>query len=113
MYKFFSTFVFIFCISTSFVFADDIVITQYPTNPKLGEQVTLTLTSDKYNLNIANIVWTVDGVEADSGVGRKTLNLNTNIEGKTQVVDVKVSQDGFNDGETQLFFRGKYKFSTL
>lgn len=94
-------FLFSFFLITNFVFADDVNITQFPDSPKEGQEVSLKLQSDKYDLNIAKITWSVDGTEVDSGVGRKTLTLKTSQNGLGQVVLVKVEQEGYDDSSAQ------------
>ena len=96
--------------SFSFVFADNLILTQYPESPKEGEQVTLTLDSDKYNLNIAKITWTVDGSQADSGIGRKTYSIKTSQNGFGQVVAVHVEQDGYDSSDAQKVVEANTNF---
>ena len=49
------------------VYAADATISQYPDNPKEGEEVKLKLESDKYDLNVANVTWLIDNQEVDNG----------------------------------------------
>lgn len=96
--------------ANQFVFASDLTIRQFPESPREGEEVKLTLESDKYNLNIANITWSVDGQESDSGVGRKTLSLKAPTNGLAQIILAKVSQEGFNDDQIQKALEANTNF---
>lgn len=90
--------------------ADDINIKQYPESPREGEEVKLTLTSSKYDLNLANITWTLDEIEQDSGIGRKTLTFKTSQNGKSQTVGIVVKQDGYEDSYLQYIVEANTSF---
>lgn len=92
------------------VFAQDLSIRQYPENPKEGEEVKLTLSSDKYDLNRSKIIWYINGEEADNGIGRKTLAFKTSPTGSAQVILVKVSQEGYDDAEIQTVVEANTDF---
>jgi len=94
----------------SISFAADLNVTKYPESPKEGEEIKLTLTSDKYNLDLAEITWTLDGVELDSGTGRKILNFKTSSSGQTQVIVTKVTQEGYNDSQIQTVIEANTNF---
>jgi hypothetical protein len=100
IFKIFSLFCFAFFTYSS-VFAEDLIFRQYPQNPKEGEEVKLTLESDKYNLGNAKITWIVDGSERDNGVGRRTFTLLVTNDKPAQVVVVRVEEEGLNDGSAQ------------
>lgn len=100
----------IFLLSLNISFALDLSIRKYPESPKEGEEVKLTLESDKYDLNIANIVWTVDGEEQDSGIGRKTFTFRTSGNGVTQVVVARVTQEGYDEGVAQTVLEANSNF---
>ena len=101
---------FVFLFAFNFCFADDVTITQYPDNPHEGQEIKLTLQSDKYDLNLANITWTIDGVEADSGIGRKTLTMNTSANSLGQVIVANITQDGFDPGQIQKVVEANTNF---
>lgn len=100
----------IFLFLFSFSFAQEVTITQFPDSPREGEEVKLTLTSDKYNLNIANITWSIDGQVADSGVGRKTLVMNASTNGVAQVVIASIEQVGFDPSQAQRVVEANTNF---
>ncbi len=100
----------IFTLSFSFTFADDLGISQFPDSPREGEEVKLTLSSDKYDLNKATITWSIDGVEVDSGVGRKTLTMRTTSSGLAQIILVNVEQEGFNPAQMQKVVEANTNF---
>ena len=93
-----ATFVFVF----SYSHADDINIRQYPERPRAGEEVRINLLSNVYNLNIADITWTLDGVEIDTGIGRKTVFFKTNLDGRSQNLLVFVEQEGLNSQQISI-----------
>lgn len=105
-----SFFVIFFCFFISISHADDLNITQYPVSPRPGDQVTLTLQSDTYNLKLANISWTIDGQPVDSGIGRKTLTLTASQSGVGQVVAVNVTEDGYDPSATQIIVQPNTNF---
>jgi hypothetical protein len=105
----FTLFILIFLFQME-VSAQDLSIRQYPENPKEGEEVKLTLSSDKYDLNRSSIVWSVNGEEVDTGVGRKTLTFKTSPTGSAQIVLVRVSQEGYNDAEIQTVVEANTDF---
>ena len=107
------TFLFL-CFSLLFTinsaFASNLDIRQFPESPKEGEEVKLNLESDKYDLDISTITWSVDGAQVDSGVGRKTLSIKAPTNGLAQIILVKVSQEGFDDGQVQKVIEANTNF---
>jgi hypothetical protein len=101
---------FVMSLSTTFVFAEDLVLSQFPDNPREGEEVKISITSDKYNLNAAKITWSVDGKEVDSGVGRKTLNVRTSTSGASLIILANVEQEGFNSAQVQKVLEANTNF---
>ncbi len=93
------------------VLAADLFISKYPETPKEGEEVTLTLESSTYNLNKANIEWSVNGKIVDSGVGRKTLTERTPLGG-SKVVRVNITEEGQEsiNAETTIIANTSYIF---
>ncbi len=111
MRKLFSLFfLIVYNLSFNIVFAADLNLKQFPESPKEGEEVKLTLQSDKYDLNVANISWTIDGVDTDSGVGRKTLTMNTSRTGSAQIIVATVEQTGFNPDQIQKVVEANTNF---
>lgn len=102
--------VFIFFISFSFVFAADLTIKQFPESPREGEEVKLTIESDKFNLNSADITWLVDGQVVDNGVGRKALIINASSNGLTQIILAKVEQEGYEPAQIQKVVEANTNF---
>lgn len=102
---------FLVCFFTfSIVFADDLMISQYPDNPREGEEVKLTITSDKYNLDQATITWTIDGNQYDQGIGRKTLNITAPTNGNSEIIVARVEQAGYNSAEIQKVLEANTNF---
>lgn len=108
--KKFWVFLFLTSALTNFVFADDLSISQFPDSPREGEEVKLTISSDKYDLNIASTSWSVDGQIVDSGIGRKTLTLKTSSTGLPQIVLITVEQDGYNPAQVQKVVEANTNF---
>jgi hypothetical protein len=106
----FLVFLFIVFSGITFAYASNLSVRQYPDNPREGEQVKLTLESDKYDLGAATITWTIDGQVADSGVGRRTLDMKTSQNGLGQVVVATVEQDGYNSDQIQKVVEANTNF---
>ncbi len=108
--KKFWVFVFSIFFTSNFVFASDLSIRQFPESPREGEELKLTLESDKYDLSVAHITWSVDGQQVDSGVGRKTLSIKAPTNGLAQIILANVSEEGFNDGQIQKAIEANTNF---
>lgn len=100
----------IFFVTLNFSFAQNLSLKQFPDSPREGEEVKITLESDKYDLNIANITWSVDGQIVDSGVGRKTLNIKASSNGLAQIILASVEQEGYNPDKTQKVLEANTNF---
>jgi hypothetical protein len=65
-----------------------------PTNPRVGDSVTLTLSSDSLDLNSSKIVWYIDGV-ARKETTNKSITINTKNSGdKTTIRVIVQTVDG-------------------
>jgi hypothetical protein len=104
------SFLFFTLFSISTVSAQNVSVKQFPDSPREGEEVKLTLESDKYDLNIATVTWTVDGEEVDSGVGRKTLSIKASSNGLAQIILAKVEQEGFDPDQIQKVVEANTNF---
>lgn len=105
--KIFFSFLFMFflCFNLSFAQAADLFIKASNDSPKEGETVKLTLNSNKYDLNKANIIWYIDGNEEDSGVGRRTFSVLMTNKNPVQIIAVSVQEEGLNDAAIQVILQ--------
>jgi hypothetical protein len=112
MNKFFGVLSFTFLVLgfSNYCFAEDLTISQFPDNPREGQEVKMTLESDKYNLNKAEVTWLIDGAEYDKGVGRKTLILKAPNDGLSKIILVRVEEEGLSPYETQKVFEANTNF---
>jgi len=101
---------FIMSLSFSHVSAQNVSVKQFPDSPREGEEVKLTLESDKYDLNLAKVTWSVDGEEVDSGIGRKTLSIKASSNGLAQIIIAKVEQEGFDPDQIQKVIEANTNF---
>lgn len=69
-------------------------VTWNPTTPSAGEMVVVSASAYEFDVNLANISWSVDGKVKESGVGKKSLSLTMPAGGKALTVSVKVTPQG-------------------
>jgi hypothetical protein len=100
----------VFFIFSNFVYAEDSFITQFPDSPREGEEVKLKIESSKYDLNVAKISWVVDGVEVDSGMGRKTLTISASKNGSAQIIMANIEQEGYSGAVLQRVVEANTNF---
>lgn len=65
-------------------------ITQSPENPNPGENVFLSVSAFEFDVDLAQIVWSVDGKTKDTGQGHKNFSIIAPAGGQSNVVDVKI-----------------------
>ncbi len=65
-----------------------IQISAFPATPQPGQQVTLTAESFVASLRKAPIIWTVNGVQVDKGVGKTSIRITAGALGTSQTVRV-------------------------
>lgn len=99
-----------FLLLSNIVFADDLIISQFPENPREGQELKLTLVSDKYDMDKATVTWTVDGQVADQGVGRKTFTMKAPTNGIGQIVVARVEQEGYDYSEIERVVEANTNF---
>lgn len=77
----------------SFAFAQSpgFILNQNPLNPGPGDSVSFSISSVEINLDLADIVWIVDGQVALSGKGIKSFNTKAPSNGGSKDVSVEVS----------------------
>ncbi len=121
----------LFLIIPFFTFAQNIAtsfnLNVSPANPAPGESVSVSVSSSQFNIDLANISWSLDGKVVSSGIGEKTFSLKAPVGGKTSVVlvtvtpskgqsiekSVNISSGDLDliwesvDGYTPPFYRGK------
>jgi hypothetical protein len=68
-----------------------------PSNPKYGQDVTVSVSLISINIDSANILWQVNGVTKKQGTGEKTFSFKTDSTGKTSLVKVIITE---SDGTT-------------
>lgn len=94
-FSFLSFFILATFISVEKSFADsDFYLKQYPESVKENEEVYYTLKSDAYNLSESNILWRVDGVKSDEGLGRSTFKAITPKQNKQKIITVEMDIAG-------------------
>ncbi len=76
----------------------DIIVDISPDNPKPFENTTLSLTSYAYNLDTVMITWFVNGLNASSGIGKKSFSATVGAAGSSTTV---VARMAFPDGTTE------------
>ncbi len=62
-----------------------------PQNPSPGELVTFGVSAYEFNIDLANIVWSVDGKSVKSGKGVKGFTFEAPANGKSSTISVVVS----------------------
>lgn len=62
-----------------------------PQNPSPGETVTFGISAYEFNVDLSNVVWSVDGKVVKSGVGIKSFSLTAPANGKSSVVSVSIT----------------------
>lgn len=108
--------------------ADTINITTSPSSPAAGQTVMASVDALEFNINLANIVWSLDGKVMKSGQGEKTFAFKAPLAGKSTNLSVTVTPPGKSpisrnvdisvggsmdiiweavDGYTPPFYRGK------
>ena len=65
-----------------------ITLSSLPENPAPGQSVTITAVSYVIDINTANLVWVVGGVQKQKGIGATTLTIKAPPLGKTTTVSV-------------------------
>lgn len=83
-------------LATTFTYADDTATVEFdPETPAPNSQVTLTLVSYYFNVNVAKITWQVNGAIVAKGVGEKKIVIRTGDVGQvTNVVVLIENADG-------------------
>ncbi len=115
-----------FSLRASAASPDDIFIDMTPDNPAPNENVTISLSSYSYNLNITKITWYLNGKKTLEGIGKKTFsttagslstdnNVTVHLALSDGDVDLKIKVKGNNmvmlyqalDSYVPPFYRGK------
>lgn len=98
-----------------------------PQNPGPRELVSFSVSAFEFNIDLANIVWSVDGKSVKSGTGEKSFSFTSPENGKSSTVSVVVTPKGGSpiqksmtispadmdliyeviDGYTPPFYKGK------
>lgn len=87
-------FIGIFFAIPAFAQTQSFSIVQNPQNPDPGEIVFFSLSAYEFNIDLANISWSVDGKVKDSGVGKKFFSVLAPIAGKVSSIEVSVTPPG-------------------
>jgi len=75
----------------------DLVLTISPEHPESKEDVTATLNSYSTDLDKANIVWSINGQEKNSGIGKKSFYFKMEDMGYSTILSVSIDTiDGQN-----------------
>lgn len=69
----------------------DIFVTITPENPGPNENVSIAISSYAYNLDTVLISWTMNGKNVSSGIGKKTLSLQSPAAGSRTAVSATIS----------------------
>lgn len=84
--------------------SSSILVNIAPENPAPGENTNITLNSYAYNLDSVLIVWSVNGANASSGIGKKSFSLSAPSAGSETDVTATISlPDGTQD--TKIIIR--------
>lgn len=75
------------------LFAEDVAITLFPTNPTPYTETSATLVSYAFNVNTAYIKWSINGKVVLEGVGEKKLKIKTGASGKGIPVHVVINNN--------------------
>ncbi len=71
--------------------SDPLTLTLFPENPRPNETVTARIQSFSIDLDAALITWTVNGKEVSSGVGQKSVSVDSGRLGSLSRIDVSVT----------------------
>ncbi len=82
--------VFVLAQSTSVV----LNISMSPSNPLAEQSVTVSVSSISFNIDLADIVWSIDGKILQSGTGKKSFNTKAPSAGKSVTVIAKITPKG-------------------
>lgn len=109
---------------------DTINITTAPPFPKANEEVSVRIENFSYDLNSSEIIWALDGIIKEKGVGKKNFSFRTGKIGSVSLIKIIVkTKDGKNmekslvvrpagvdmfwqaDSYTPPFYKGKALYS--
>jgi hypothetical protein len=65
-----------------------------PTNPGPNETVNFSLSAYEFNIDLAGIVWNVDGKPVKSGVGQTSFSMTSPLNGKSATISAVVTPVG-------------------
>jgi hypothetical protein len=73
-----------------------------PENPSPGDMVSVSVSALNFNINLAKIVWSVDGKAVKSGIGETTFIHSAPAAGKSTTISVAVTPQGSTSIEDSI-----------